>query len=173
MLNTGLIAKVKNLIDEIRYYEVNYIPTRLDIPAKLIQSKSQAWVGLEKIILDIIEFSGIKTDAALEFGVEFGYSSAVFANYFRHVKGVDIFTGDPHAGYYGNIYEMAKSNLIDFSNIELIKSDYKDYISLDHGKYDLIHVDIIHTYEDTYTCGLWAAQHSGCTLFMTPKVFPM
>lgn len=172
MFNTGLIVKAKNLIDEIRYHEIDYIPNKFEIPAKLIQSKSQAWVGLEKIILDIIEFSKIKREKALEFGVEFGYSTAVLANYFKQVKGVDIFTGDPHAGHFGDIYEMTKSNLDDFNNIELIKSDYRDYISSDNGRYDLIHVDIIHTYEDTYTCGLWSAEHSQCTIFHDTQSFP-
>jgi hypothetical protein len=137
-----------------------------------VQSKSQAWVGLEKIILDIIEFSKIKTDSALEFGVEFGYSTAVFGNYFKQVTGVDIFTGDTHAGHHGDIYELTKKNLSEFPNINLIKSDYKDFIKTNDNQYDLIHVDIIHTYEDTFACGLWAAQHSNCTLFHDTQSFP-
>jgi len=135
------------------------------MPERLVQSKSQAWVGLEKIIFDIIEFSKIETVSALEFGVEFGYSTAVLANYFKSVIGVDIFTGDPHAGYHGDIYELTRKNLEEFPNIRLVKSDYKDFIASHHGRYDLIHVDIIHTYEDTYRCGLWAAEHSTCTIF--------
>ena len=153
MFNTGLIVKAKEIIDEIRYGEINYLPRKITVPQKLIQSKSQAWVGLEKIILDIIEFSGIERNYALEFGVEFGYSTAVLANYFEKVIGVDIFTGDPHAGHYGDIYAETKNNLKDFGNIDLIRSDYKDYIALNNGIYDMIHVDIIHTYEDTYACG--------------------
>jgi hypothetical protein len=165
MLNTGLIAKTRNIIDAIRYNEFNFKPKKFVMPPRLVQSKSQAWVGLEKIILDIIEFSKIKRDSALEFGVEFGYSTATLANYFNKVIGVDIFTGDVQAGYHGDIYESTKSNLKDFSNIELVQSDYKDFIKSKDQNFDLIHVDIIHTYQDTFDCGLWAAQHSQCTLF--------
>jgi hypothetical protein len=122
--------------------------------------------------LDVIEFSKIKTDSALEFGVEFGYSTAVFANYFKQVIGVDIFTGDMHAGYHGDLFEFTRNNLSTFNNILLVKSDYKDYILLNDQHFDLMHVDIIHTYEDTYACGLWAAQHSQCTLFHDTQSFP-
>ena len=171
MLNTGLRVKAKEIIDSIRYGEINYVPRKISTPEKLVQSKSQAWVGLEKIILDIIEFSGINRGSALEFGVEFGYSTAVLANYFKKVTGVDIFTGDPHAGHYGDIYEETKNNLNSFLNIQIIKSDYKDFISCHNEFFDLIHVDIIHTYEDTYKCGLWSAKHSKCTLFHDTQSF--
>jgi Methyltransferase domain len=172
MFNTGIVTKIKGAIDSIRYNEINYIPTKIESPPKLVQSNSQAWVGLEKIVLDIIEFSKIKTSVALEFGVEFGYSTAVFANYFEKVIGVDIFTGDIHAGQHGDLFESTKNNLRAFPNIELIKSDYKDFIKANQNFFDLVHVDIIHTYEDTYACGLWGAQHSACTLFHDTQSFP-
>lgn len=171
MFNTGVIAKSKQILDRIRYDELDYIPKKFDSP-RLVLSKSQAWVGLEKIVLDIIEFSKIKKDSALEFGVEFGYSTAVFANYFKQVIGVDIFTGDMHAGHHGDLFKFTRNNLIAFKNIQLVKSDYKDYILHNEQHFDLIHVDIIHTYEDTYACGLWAAQHSQCTLFHDTQSFP-
>lgn len=172
MFNTGLVIKTKALIDEIRYGEINYVPRKMVVPPKLVQSPSQAWVGLEKVVLDIIEFSGIRADAALEFGVEFGYSTAVLANYFKKVIGVDIFTGDPHAGQHGDIYDETKYNLRDFENITLVKADYRDYIASTQASFDLIHVDIIHTYEDTFRCGLWSARHSRCTIFHDTQSFP-
>lgn len=172
MFNTGILAKARRLIDSVRYKEIDYKVQKFTTPQKLVQSQSQAWVGLEKIILDIVGFSGIETKKALEFGVEFGYSTAVFANYFEKVTGVDIFTGDEHAGYHGDIYSSTSQNLSAFSNIELIKADYKDYIKGNDSNFDLIHVDIIHSYEDTYACGLWSAQHSSCTLFHDTQSFP-
>ena len=171
MFNSGLVVKTKTFLDAICYREINYVPTKIEIPEKLIQSRSQAWVGLENIILDIIEFSKISRGCALEFGVEFGYSTAVLANYFANVVGVDIFTGDPHAGYHGDIYQETKNNLREFKNISLVKADYKDYISSTESFFDLIHVDIIHTYEDTHRCGLWSAEHSRCTLFHDTQSF--
>jgi len=172
MFNTGLKVKTLSIIDAVRYNEINYKPGKMVFPERLAQSKSKAWVGLESILSDIIDFSGIGTDAALEFGVEFGYSTSALANYFKKVTGVDIFTGDPHAGHHGDIFDLTKDNLKEFKNIELIKSDYKNYIASSNQFFDLIHVDIIHTYDDTYTCGLWAAQHSKCTIFHDTQSFP-
>src|SRR5258708_11826517 len=173
MFNTGIVAGAKAILDKVRYGEINYHPTRIETPPKLVASESKAWTGLETIIADIIDFSKIKTETALEFGVEFGYSTAVFANYFSKVTGVDIFTGDMHAGHHGDIFQFTKNNLRDFPNIELIKADYKDYIAqnANDSYFDLIHVDIIHTYEDTLKCGLWSAERSSCTLFHDTQSF--
>lgn len=172
MFNTGIVSATKNFIDQIRYNEIRYTPAKIVKPERLIQSRSQAWVGLESILLDIIEFSKIEPNSALEFGVEFGYSTASLANYFKSVTGVDIFTGDSHAGYYGDIYELTRNTLNDFQNIKLVKADYKDFIQSTDTFFDLIHVDIIHTYEDTYACGLWSAMHSRCTIFHDTQSYP-
>ena len=165
MLNTGLVVKGRRIVDSLRYGEIDYIPKKFSTPERLVQSKSQAWVGLESIILDIIEFSKIEKNSALEFGVEFGYSTAALSNYFKSVIGVDVFTGDAHAGHHGDIFDLTKNNLKEFKNIELIKADYREYIARNNNEFDLIHVDIIHTYEETYACGLWSAEHSACTIF--------
>jgi hypothetical protein len=110
--------------------------------------------------------------SCLEFGVEFGYSTVAFSNYFKKVIGIDIFLGDIHTVHKGDHYEQTKASLSAFNNIELIKADYKDWIKTDTEVYDLIHIDIVHTYEDTYQCGLWSAQHSTCTLFHDTESFP-
>jgi len=130
-----------------------------------------AWKGLEAIIHDIMNQSQIDAHSCLEFGVEFGYSTAVFANYFDEVTGVDLFTGDIHAGYKQGVFEIATENLKPFKNVSLIKNDYKDFIKDNNNQFDLIHVDIIHSYEATYDCGLWSAQHSKCTLFHDTESF--
>ncbi len=149
-----------------------YRPVVKEIPGRLIDVKNSAWKGLEQVIKDIIIKSACGTGKCLEFGVEFGYSAVVFSNYFKEVAGVDIFTGDPHAGFHGDIYEKVKADLRPFDNIRLIQADYKDFIRDNNEQYDLIHVDIIHTYEATFDCGLWSAMHSKCTLFHDTESFP-
>ena len=172
MFNTGLVVTAKAVIDRIRYGELSYKPRKTYPAPRVAASRSRAWVGLEKVIPDIIEFSGIGTGSALEFGVESGYSTSVLSNYFTSVKGVDIFTGDDHAGHFGDVFEATRDNLAAFPNIELIRSDYRDYIASSDETFDLIHVDIIHTYEDTFSCGLWSAMHSRCTIFHDTQSFP-
>jgi predicted O-methyltransferase YrrM len=143
---------------------VNYIVETIEVPQHLLAYDS-AWRGLESIIKDLVLRFKLDTKHALEFGVEFGYSSVALSNYFDQVTGVDIFTGDVHAGLYNNHYENTSKRLAPFPNIKLIQADYRDFIKNNNDFYDLIHVDIIHDYKHTYECGLWAAQHSKCTIF--------
>jgi cephalosporin hydroxylase len=149
-----------------------YIPQTKDYP-KLASLYPSAWGDIPTIIKDIIDRFNIKPNSAIEFGVEYGYSTSTFANYFNNVTGVDIFTGDIHAGFKGDIYESTKTNLKEFQNINLIKQDYKDFIiENDSNYYDLSHIDIIHTYEDTYRCGEWCVKHSDVILFHDTMSFP-
>jgi hypothetical protein len=150
---------------------IEYVPKIHENPKNVIHSTS-AWVGLEKIIKDIIIRFDLNSEKCLEFGVEFGYSTVVLSNYFDKVVGVDLFTGDEHAGFYADHYESTKERLSSFKNIELIQANYKDYIKDNRQNFDLIHVDIIHDYEHTFECGLWSARHSKCTIFHDTESFP-
>lgn len=156
------------------YYAKKY-PARDFIPSELVQptyevSGLSAWRGLEKIIPAVIKQMELDTRRCIEFGVEKGYSTAIFAQYFDQVTGVDTFQGDRHAGYI-NTYEMAQSNLARFKNITLIQDNYQHYTTMDQSTYDLCHVDIIHTYADTFACGEWAVRHSKCVLFHDTESF--
>jgi predicted O-methyltransferase YrrM len=148
-----------------------YKPRRKVKPDKMIQVDT-AWAGLEMIIEDILNRFEIKRERCIEFGVEFGYSSAVFSNYFTEVTGVDTFEGDVHTTHKGNHFEQTKNRLSAFQNIQLHKSDYKDWIKTDDSHYDFAHVDIVHKYDETYECGLWAVNHSACTIFHDTESFP-
>ena len=147
-----------------------YIPTCLTEPAKKLDVVS-AWRGLELVIADIMARFHIPNRSCLEFGVEFGFSTVALSNYFEKVKGVDLFTGDMHTTHKGDHYAATAESLSPYPNIELFKADYRDWIAGDHDRYDLIHVDIVHTYQDTFACGLWSAQHSKCTLFHDTESF--
>ncbi len=167
---------MKNLFgsisDKIKYKNVlDYVPDNCYQPEHVLDVVS-AWAGHEKIIYDLMQRFSISSNSCLEFGVEFGYSAVVFSNYFKKVVGVDIFVGDMHTFHKGDHYEETAERLSKYSNIELHKADYNDWILKDTNTYDLIHVDIVHTYEDTYKCGLWSAQHSKCTIFHDTESFP-
>lgn len=166
LYNALHLAK-ERYVHGIRIYKPREFKSFDNLPNK----NPSAWKGLELIIGNVIKRSGINLNSCLEFGVEYGFSTTVFANYFDKVTGVDLFTGDIHAGFKENIYESASDNLKEFKNINLIKNDYKDFIRDNHISYDLIHVDIIHTYEATYECVLWSAEHTGCTLFHDTESF--
>lgn len=165
------MANLKKFIASKLYPLATYHPLKLSEPAKTIDIKT-AWKGLELIIEDILIQFEIGRDNCIEFGVEFGFSSVVFSNYFKQVKGIDIFIGDEHTEEKGDHYEKTKKSLAAFENIELIKSDYRDWIKNDQTMYDFAHVDIVHNYKETYDCGSWAAMHSKCCIFHDTESFP-
>jgi len=150
---------------------IPYIPARREPPARALEVNS-AWAGIQNILADLIERFHIDTTRCLEFGVEYGFSTVALSSYFASVTGVDTFQGDRDTINKENIFEATANRLAPYGNIELIRSDYRDFIKQDHGTFGLIHVDIIHTFADTFACGLWSANHSQCTLFHDTESFP-
>lgn len=165
------MANLKNFLVRNLYPLKTYNPIQLTKPDKTIEMVT-AWKGLELIIEDILNQFEIGRESCIEFGVEFGFSSVVFSNYFKQVKGIDIFIGDEHTVDKGDHYERTQKSLKAFANIELIKSDYRDWIKEDQTVYDFAHVDIVHNYKETYECGYWAVLHSKCCIFHDTESFP-
>jgi hypothetical protein len=165
----GLKTIFRNSIFSSSYIE-EYKVAEFHTPKNQIRVDT-AWKGLELIIEDIINKFDLKRDSCIEFGVEFGFSSVVFSNYFKNVIGIDTFEGDTHTHNKLLHYEQTKNRLANFENIQLIKSDYKDWISKDETHYNFAHVDIVHNYKETFECGLWAAEHSDCTIFHDTESF--
>lgn len=150
---------------------IEYIPINRS-EVKTIASHS-SWGDIPTILKDIIDRFNIGTNTALEFGVEYGYSASALANYFKNVIGVDTFLGDVYSGIKSAThFEEAKNNLKIFKNITLIQSDYKDFIEKNNNKYDLVHIDIVHDYNETYECGEWAVNHSDLVIFHDTQSFP-
>ena len=148
-----------------------YVPDRRVTPPRCLPISS-AWMGIETILGDLIERFDLRTERCLEFGVEYGFSTAALSSYFGSVVGVDTFMGDKHTANLRDFYAETVENLRPFGNIRLVRSDYRDYIVKDDSVYDLIHVDIVHTYADTFRCGLWSAKRSQCTIFHDTESFP-
>jgi predicted O-methyltransferase YrrM len=132
-----------------------------------------AWGDIPTILKDIIVRFNLKTNIALEFGVDFGFSTSALSNYFIKVIGVDTFRDTCRDGIlreskYTSVVDILK----DFSNIELIESRYEAFIKNNDNRYDLIHIDILHDYEPTFGCGEWSLQHSDCVIFHDTVSFP-
>lgn len=147
---------------------IPYIPNRYKKPKNLIDVPS-AWKGLESILEDMFKRFEIKGDRAIEFGVEYGYSIIALSNFFKEVIGVDTFEGDQHTNEknVAGLYEAVKEIVPE--NVKLVRSRYQDYGDL--NRYDLVHVDIVHTYKDTFACGDWAAIHSDFIIFHDTESF--
>jgi hypothetical protein len=146
-----------------------YVPERRQLPPRVLPVTT-AWKGIESVLGDLIQRFGIGTKRCLEFGVEHGYSTAALSCFFDVVTGVDSFAGDQHS-LIRDLFVPTSERLSCFDNIRLIRSDYRDWIAKDNNFYDLIHVDIVHTYIDTFNCGLWSAGHAQCVLFHDTESF--
>ena len=154
-----------------------YEPYRLEeVPKKPLPSVPTSWNGLEKILPDLIERSGIEANLALEFGVWHGYSTAALANNFKRVIGVDTFEGDVIKGTEDTpMFYTTSKTLEPWPNIGLLKSRFQDYMRWDGGntvRPDLIHIDIVHTYEDTFACGVLALNICDMVIFHDTESFP-
>lgn len=150
---------------------VPYIPSHRQPPQRSLRVIS-AWEGIQNILGDLINRFNIDTARCLEFGVEYGFSTVALSSYFESVTGVDTFHGDSHTFNKQDIFDETTRRLSPYTNIELIRSDYRDFIKQDHGVFGLVHVDIVHTFVDTFACGLWSANHSQCAIFHDTESFP-
>ena len=131
------------------------------------------WKGLEEYMPSIISKLNIKTNLALEFGVDSGYSLKILSQIFDKAVGVDAFLGDSHIGHeQGDVFYKEILNKFSNTNVELVKSKYQDFIKNNNSKYDLIHVDIVHFYKETYECAEWSLQHSNVVLIHDTCTFP-
>lgn len=147
-------------------WAIPYIATIKELPDVIWVNAT--WGDTSSILKDIIIRFNIDHKLALEFGVATGHSISALACYFDKVIGVDTFRED-----YSSIdpkrpskLNETKELLKDYNNIHLIEMLFEDYIKYDVSeRYDLIHIDLIHTYEPTYKCGEWAVLHSDVVLF--------
>jgi len=150
---------------------LSYVPRHRQLPPRVLPVPT-AWKGIESVLGDLIQTFGIGTRRCLEFGVEHGYSTAALSCFFDTVTGVDTFVGDKHTRDTRDLFAATSERLSCFDNIQLFRSDYREWTARDDSFYDLIHVDIVHTYIDTFACGLWSAQHAQCVLFHDTQSFP-
>lgn len=153
------------------------VNTKIPTPSKwkhnVLTEVSSAWKGLEDYVEPIIETYNITPNLMLEFGVDNGYSSYIFSKVFKKVIGVDHFMGDEfirHSqgdDFYKTIVERFKD-----SNVELVRKGYQEFVIGETRQFDLIHVDINHTYEDTFACLDWSVQHSKVVIAHDTDSFP-
>ena len=142
---------------------IPYEPKRFYCPVRLIDVPT-AWQGIAIILADILERFGVKRETCLEFGIQHGDSTAALSNFFQRVIAVDHFAGDKYLGACDPVQQesMTRSNLSAFLNIEIVTKTYQDFIASEDKQYDFCHIDIEHSFEQTYDCGLWARSALPC-----------
>ena len=144
----------------------------LDIPAPPLVKTN--WHGIESILSDLLLRFKVNRNIALEFGMEYGYSSVALSNFFTHVIGVDTFLGDSYSMFREDFVQDTRGCLNPYPNITIVQSGWEQFTKNqpDSIAYDLVHIDIVHDYEPTFACGLWATKHSPCVLFHDTVNYP-
>lgn len=148
-----------------------YIPENREHPY-VVRANPSAWGDIPEIIADIIKTFNITPNLALEFGVEYGYSTSALAFYFNAVVGVDTFTGDVNSTIKSDHMEFTKNALFNCKNICLVKSDFRDFIIKNNTVFDLIHIDIAHNFKDTFDCAFWAIKHAKVIILHDTVSYP-
>jgi hypothetical protein len=133
---------------DVNQYEISY-PLEL-YSVDWVESIVSAWTGHRKFAEWLVWNTFPKT--IVELGVDYGYSTFVFANALKGtsgtIYGIDLFMGDVHTGYR-NTYENVKKNIADHSvtNLELVVGDFDSISKLWKTPIDILHIDGLHTYE--------------------------
>lgn len=141
---------------------IEYIPVIREHPRTAVESS--AWLDIPTILKDIIVRFGLSTKKALEFGVDQGYSTSALANYFDRVIGIDNQSKE--------LMNAARENMKDFPNVQLINTSYEGYIDEARGYFDLIHIDLYHSYDEVMKCGSWALAHTKCVIIHDTMSYP-
>jgi predicted GH43/DUF377 family glycosyl hydrolase len=132
-----------------RYIDVQ-ISKILKIENDWIRDIKSAWVGHRGFAEWLV--GQFKDPKIVELGVDYGFSTFVFANSLKgtngKIYGIDLFEGDVHAGSR-NTYLSVKNNirLHDLKNIEIIVGDFADVSQSWNEPLDILHVDGLHTYD--------------------------
>lgn len=95
----------------------------------------------------------LKPKQIVDLGVDFGYSTLVFANAARDigygtVTGIDLFEGDHLTGYRNtHAFVLEWIEVLSLKNIELIKGDFQKIAQNWNRPINILHIDGDHTFE--------------------------
>uniref|UniRef100_A0A6C0CUD6 Methyltransferase n=1 Tax=viral metagenome TaxID=1070528 RepID=A0A6C0CUD6_9ZZZZ len=115
-----------------------------------IDQITSAWCGHRKFAEFLVDH--YKDPIVVELGVDYGFSTFVFANALNEtngkIYGIDLFLGDIHTGYR-NTYDSVINNISEHNlkNIEIIVGDFTEISNKWETPIDILHIDGLHTYD--------------------------
>ena len=127
----------------INHYYQRYPRKNYDFISKI----SSVWIGHRDFAEWLVSY--LKPKTSVELGVDWGFSSFVFANalsyvnVFGKVYGIDLFTGERDT--YGSVKENCTHYNI--NNLEIIKGDFTEVSKTWTLPIDILHIDGFHTYD--------------------------
>lgn len=118
--------------------------------ADWIDDIASAWCGHRKFAEFLVDH--YKDPIVVELGVDYGFSTFVFANAINNtngkIYGIDLFLGDIHTGFR-NTYNSVINNIKDHNlkNIEIIVGDFTEISNKWETPINILHIDGLHTYD--------------------------
>jgi len=116
-----------------------------------VENIPSAWTGHRQFAEWLVDT--MRPKQIVDLGVDYGYSTFVFAIAARDipggtVTGIDLFQGDPQTGIRDTYNQVLSwKNDLNLTNLELIQGDFYD-VSLAWEKgIDILHIDGYHSYE--------------------------
>lgn len=115
-----------------------------------VEKIESAWKGHRKFAEWLVK--EINPKCIVELGVDYGYSTFVFANALKGtngiMNGIDWFKGDSHASSR-DTYKSIKENITkhNVKNINIIKGDFFEISKKWDKNIDVLHIDGYHTYD--------------------------
>jgi len=111
-----------------------------------------AWTGHREFAEWLVQT--IKPKVIVELGVDYGFSTFVFANAIKSnqldckMYGIDLFQGDEHTGIR-NTYDgvIEKKQLYNLDCLEIIVDDFEAVSKTWTTPIDILHIDGLHTFE--------------------------
>jgi predicted O-methyltransferase YrrM len=111
-----------------------------------------AWKGHKQFAEWLVET--MKPTTIVELGVDYGYSSFIFAmalekhNPAGKIYGIDWFQGDKHAGERDTLkYVTERKEMHSLNLLEIIKGDFAEIAKAWSRPLDILHIDGYHTFE--------------------------
>jgi predicted O-methyltransferase YrrM len=109
-----------------------------------------AWKGHRTFAEWLVSY--IKPDIVVELGVDYGFSTFVFASALEKndngiIVGIDCFQGDPHTGFrntYDHINSLKQEHNI--KRLDIRKGYFSEVVKTWNTPIDILHIDGLHTY---------------------------
>lgn len=138
-------------------FSISNVPTacleaseQINQPMPDIENIMSAWKGHRPFAEWLVRT--MQPKQIVDLGVDFGYSTFVFAqaarnNGFGTVTGVDLFEGDSQTSFrntYNNV--LAWISALSLNNVEIIKGDFTQISRAWNKPIDILHIDGYHSY---------------------------
>lgn len=117
-----------------------------------IERITSAWKGHRRFAEWLV--TTIVPRTIVELGVDYGYSSFVFANALKNqgivgkIYGIDLFQGDIHTGHrntFNSVMKLKEEQNMD--TLEIVEGDFSDICKTWTDPIQILHIDGLHTYE--------------------------